>query len=231
MLCRLVLLVPVLLAACSGGERAVGRQDPDPVTVAALADPLMTDPDLTSQSHASAALGGGGPGQAEIPREPLGPEWVGKARSAAEALAGTRLAPASPAGERAPLAETLTPVAFAALVPGARACTETAGYGFIWAAALPAPFPVYPRGHVQIGAGNDLGGCRLRAVRFTSPVPGEEIAAFYRAQGRAAGLPLDYRKAGDRLVLAGRKGKAAVLIAIAARDDGLSEVDLATSGL
>jgi hypothetical protein len=31
--------------------------------------------------------------------------------------------------------------------------------------------------------------------------------------------------------MAGSKGKAAVLIAIAARDDGLSEVELATSGL
>jgi hypothetical protein len=228
---RLIPLTLLPLAACSGGDRDARRQAPDPVTVAALADPLMTDPDLASQGNASAALGGGGPAQAEIPREPLGPDWVGKARSAAEALAGARLAPVSPTGERPPLAATLTPVAFAAQLPGARACAAQAGYGFIWAAALPARFPVYPRGHALIGAGNDLGGCRLRAVRFTSPVPGEEIAAFYLAQGRAAGLPLDYRKAADRLVMAGSKGKAAVLIAIAARDDGLSEVELATSGL
>lgn len=228
---RAILLILLPLTACSGGDSDARRKAPDPVTVAALADPLMTDPDLTSQSNASAALGGGGPAQAEIPRDPIGSEWVGKARSAAEALAGTRLTAVSPMGERSPLVEALTPIAFASLLPGARACARKAGYGFIWAAALPAQFPIYPRGHALIGAGNDLDGCRLRSVSYTSPVPGEEIAAFYLAQGRRAGLPLDYRKAGDRLVLAGGKGRAAILIAIARRDDGQSVVELATSGL
>jgi hypothetical protein len=227
----LILGLAAALSACSGGTGAAQREAPDPVTVAALSDPLMIDPDLTSQSHASAALGGGGPAQAEIPRAPTGSDWIGLARADAEKIVGTRLSPVGPPGEREPLSELLTPVAFAALLPGARACAAGAGYGFVWAAALPASFPVYPRGHAQVAAGSDLAGCKLRAVRFTSPVPAEELAAFYLAQGKTAGLAFDYRRAGSSLVLAGSKDKAAVLIRIAPGEDGLATVDLATSQL
>ena len=67
--------------------------------------------------------------------------------------------------------------------------------------------------------------------RFTSPIPGEEIAAFYLAKAKALGLPLDYRKAGETLVLQGVKGKAVVLVRISPPADGIATVELATSGL
>lgn len=221
----------VLLAACSGGEPAARRADGDPEVIAALAEPLMTDPDLTGQSNASAALGGGGPARAEIPPELRDPKVVEAIREEAEKVAGAVLASAPVPAPGKPLPPTVTAPQFAALLPGARGCAAKAGFGFIWAAALPAAFPVYPRGHSQVAAGNDLDGCKLRSVVFTTPVAPEQVAAFYLARGKSAGLPLDYSTAGDALVLAGSKGKAAVLVKLQTDDDGFTVVELATSGL
>ena len=227
----LALILLLLVAACSCAVPDAKRADPDPVTVAALSDPLMTDPDLASQSNASAALGGGGPALGEIPRERGDADLINAIRAEAEKAVGATLRAAEPGSEREPLPEALTPPAFAALLPGGAACSKGAGYGFVWTAAFPEAFPIYPRGHAQIAAGNDTQGCRLRAVRFTSPVPGEEIAAFYLTKAKALGLPLDYRKAGEALVLQGVKGKAVVLVRISPPADGIATVELATSGL
>ena len=228
-----VLVLALLACSCArGDERAAQRSEADPAVVAALSDPLMTDPDLASQSRASAALGGGGgPASAEIPAVLRSADALEGARAAAAKLAGARLAAASdiPAGE--PLPEAVTAPAFARLLPGAGPCADKAGFGFIWAAALPVAFPVFPMGHALVGAGNDLGGCRLRSVRFVTPVPAGEVAAFYLARGKAAALPLAPRQAGEAVVLAGARGNTAVLVRIAPRGDGLTEVELATSGL
>jgi hypothetical protein len=87
--------------------------------------------------------------------------------------------------------------------------------------------PVYPRGHTLVAGGSDQAGCKLRAVRYVTPVEPGDVIAFYHASAGAAKLPAARSREGDDEVLSG-KGYA---LFARKRGDGLSEVDLVTSGL
>jgi len=65
-------------------------------------------------------------------------------------------------------------------------------------------------------------------VRFVSPVSVSDAVDFYYASTRAAKLAPERRREGDDEVVAGKQGYAAY---IRQRADGLTEVDLITSGL
>ena len=99
---RFTLLSAVLLlSACGSGEPAADPlAERDPAVTAALADPLMADPDLTSQNRGNAALTGGGPAAGEIPPFKRGQAELDAARAAALELAGGGHRPAThaPAG-------------------------------------------------------------------------------------------------------------------------------------
>lgn len=224
------------LAACGSDEGQAGRENRDPAVTAALSDPIMADPDLTSQNRADSALSGGGPATAEIPPDKRGPEEAERARLAARELLGGGPIPPAPAplgeqGEsRLARAATLQAVA-EALDLGGKACTASVGYGFGWTVLLPAALPVYPRGHARVAAGSDAAGCKLRLVRFVTPVAPVEVADFYYASARKAGLAAELRREGGDLVVQGGKGKARFAVYLRDGGDGLTEVDLATSGL
>lgn len=208
---RHLLALPLLLAACGdSSERGDKRGERDPVIAAALADPIMADPDLASQNRGNSALQGGGPPSAELPPDKTGPEETERARAAALDLAGGKLAPLpapSPALDASRLAGKLTPRAMAEALPElAKGCSESLELGFIWAARLPAALPVYPRGHARQAAGSDAKGCGLRVVGFVTPVPASEVLAFYATTAGKAGLTVAYRREGGDEVLTG-KGK------------------------
>jgi len=219
----------VLLSACSGKD---GADDPDsrrdPVVAAALDDPLMTDPDLVSQNRGNAALHGGLPDGA-LPPFKRSQEEVTAARTQAERMLGR---PVSPAPEPAATASksrlseavTLSAIAKAAGLGGN--CADQLQYGFVWAARLPVPLPVYPRGHTLVAGGNDQAGCKLRAVRFVTPVSPAEVIAFYYASAGAAKLPVRHTREGDDDVVAGND----YALFARKRADGLTEVDLVTAG-
>jgi len=229
----LLLVIPLLFSACTekaGNETR--RAERDPAVVGALADPIMADPDLTSQNRGNSVLQGGGPASAELPPDKSGPEEADKARAAALALVGGRLAalpvPAAPlAASR--LSGKLTAQAFAEALPElSQGCAARLEYGFIWAARMPAALPLYPRGHARQAAGSDDGTCRLRVVAYVTPVPANEVLAFHATTAGKAGLALAFRKEGGDAVLTGT-GKALSFACFArAFDSDLTEVVLVT---
>lgn len=226
---RIILLAPlVLLAACSGGDEAQDRPR-DPVAAAALDDPLMTDPDLTGQNRGNAALDGGLPDGA-VPAFKRNPEEIAAAKTEAERVLG-RPIPAAPdpansiKASRLAGAATMQAVAEASGLGGD--CAGKLEYSAVWAARLPAALPVYPRGHTLVAGGSDRAGCKLRAVRYVTPVEPGDVIAFYHASASAAKLTAARSREGEDEVLSG-KGYA---LFVRKRGDGLSNVDLVTSGL
>lgn len=222
----------LLLSACGSGEQeADPLAERDPAVTAALADPLMADPDLTSQNRGNAALTGGGPAAGEIPPPKRGQAELDAARAAALELAGGALRAAPPVNskqETSP-ADAATAAALVRALPWGKACADRLGYTANWAAKLPVALPVYPRGHVQEAAGSDVAGCQLRAVQFQTPVPANEVVDFYATVAAKGGFALTAGKAGPDLTLAGTKGGAR--FAVFARSGvGMTEVNLVTSG-
>ncbi len=230
----ITLTLALTLAACGAENEADPKAERDGAVAAALADPIMADPDLASQNRGNTALSGGGPAMAEIPPDKRSPEEADRARSAAQELLGGRIEPAPAAALTVPeskLARAATMEGVAqALTLGGAGCPAKLGYGFIWAARLPAGLPIYPRGHARVAAGADDAACHLRVVRFASPVGVADLVNFYHASAVKAGLAPQRRREGGDEVVAGAKGRASYAVYIRTGKDGLSEVDLAVSG-
>ena len=230
-----LLFAPLALSACSSADQAPGANaERDPAAAAALNDPIMVDPDLASQNRGNSALSGGGPAQGDLPDFVRTPEEVDAAHAAAQSLLGTAPPPApTPASTSAKskLAGALTmPAIAAASGIAASACAEKLGFTMAWAARLPAALPVYPRGHAIVAAGSDDPGCKVRAVRFVTPVTVGDAVDFYSASARAGKLPVQRRKEGDDEVVAGALGSATYAVYARQRSDGLTEVDVLTAG-
>ena len=231
-------LLPALmmLAACSSGKPAADQNaERDGAAAAALNDPIMVDPDLSAQNRGNSALSGGGPPQGDLPDFNRTPEEADAARSAAQAQLGAALQPAPAAGSTAPksrLAGALTmPAVAAASGIASKACAEGMGFTFGWAAQLPAGLQIYPRGHAIVAAGNDTNGCKVRAVRFVTPVSVNDAVDFYFANAKAAKLAPERRHEDNDEVIAGKSGAGSTAAYIRQRADGLTEVDLISSGL
>ncbi|MFM5915973.1 MAG: hypothetical protein ACKOOL_00375 [Novosphingobium sp.] len=234
---RLVLPSLLLaLAACSSGKPAADpNAERDGAAAAALNDPIMVDPDLSAQNRGNSALSGGGPPEGDLPDFNRSPEEADAARSAAQAALGGNVQPAPSATSTAPksrLDGALTmPAVAAASGIASKACTDGMGFTFGWAAQLPAGLQVYPRGHTTVASGNDTHGCKVRAVRFVTPVAVSDAVDFYFAAGRAAKLDPQRRREGDDEVVAGKSASGATAAYVRKRADGLTEVDLISSGL
>ena len=234
----LPIILPLLLvlAACSGADQpADATAERDPAAAAALNDSIMVDPDLAAQNQGNSALSGGGPAQGDLPDFVRSPEAAAAARAAAQALLGNApLAAPNPANASptSRLAGAMTMPALAAAAGIASSdCADQLGFTMAWAARLPAGLPIYPRGHTIMAAGSDAAGCKVRAVRFVTPVAVSDAVDFYYASARAAKLPAERRREGSDEVVAGTTGGAVYAVYARQRSDGLTEVDLLTAGL
>ena len=223
------------LTACSGSKDGEAQANRDPVVADAVNDPIMADPDLASQNRGGAALTGGGPATAQIPGFKNTPEEQEASRDAAAALLGGKIdsAPiAQQSGEKSLLAGAETVLATAeASGLGQGACLTGFQFSATWAARLPAVMPVYPRGHTLVAGGIDAPACKLRSVRFVTPVPVSDVIDFYYASAVKAKLPVQRRREGGDDVVAGKGGNQGYAVYARKRADGLTEVDLITSGL
>ncbi len=224
------LIAAIVLLGAGGCDRSAGEPAQaitDPAISGALADEIMIDPDLIRQEGRNSALGGGGPARAPVPPAHSGPEAAAAARGDAQRLAGVLQRAPAPAqgaatgsGVTAALAET----------GSGKDCVAGLEYSATWAARLPAAIPVYPRGAVLEAAGTDRPGCRLRVVNFLTPVTLDDVADFYWTRARSAGYAAQHRiETGDR-VLSGKGRGGASFILYARERDGMTEVDLVTSG-
>lgn len=228
------ILLPVLLAACSGApDEPDVVPEQDPMSTQALNDQIMVDPDLAQQNEANAALTGGT--DHSLPPVNATREAIEAAKLAAADLVGGT-SNLRPPGSPKVLDEPLPEVArysvteLAKLTKGTEACADKASFTAAWAARMPQPLPVYPRGNTIEAAGSDAGDCKLRAVRFLTPVKRADVLAFYNASVRKAGLGAEYSRAGDTDILAGGKGSQRYAIYVRRRESGISEVGLVTSG-
>ena len=227
----MLLSAALLLTACgSGKQEADPLAERDPAVTAALADPLMADPDLTSQNRGNAVLTGGGPAAGEIPPFKRGQAERDAARAAALAMVGgtLRAAPAASAEQDASPADATTAAALVRALPWGRACADQLGYTASWAAKMPPALPVYPRAHVQEAAGSDAPGCRIRAINFQTPVPASEVVEFYATMAGKGGYALTAGRAGADLTLTGTTG-GGVFALFVRGGAGLTEVNLVTA--
>lgn len=223
-----------MLGAC-GGQQATPAQnaEADPASDAALNDQIMVDPDLANQNEGSGALTGAG--ERSIPAADRSPQAIAAAKREAAALVGgeAALRPVAAARELAgeiPDSATLSAASRAALSPGGANCGDGVQYSAAWAARLPEALQVYPRAATQEAAGNDAGGCSLRVINFITPVPLGDVLAFYNARAKTAGYSAEHlRKDGDN-ILSGTKGSAAYVVYGRTMANGLTEIDLVTSG-
>ncbi len=225
----------LLIAGCGSNETVTTESEDDPALSGALGEQIMVDPDLVGQNRANSAASM--PSQdGSLPTVDATPEAIAAARAEALRLVGGpgRMKKAPEAREvagRLPADAALTAAARAAAAPGGNAdCADRAEYTMQWAARLPKPFPVYPRGAVQEAAGTDAARCSLRVVNFVTPVPLSEVMDFYFTRARGAGFSAQRMLHDGDDVLAGVKGKASYVVYARRLPSGSTEVDLVTSG-
>lgn len=222
------LLTALLLVGCGDEPPAQSEAPRDPAVVQALDDPLMTDPDLSSRNEGAAAITVRTDGP--LPILPVTAEDIAAARADAARMVGgeDKLAPVPPAvGQVPPLAPNASPSDHLAVLAGKTACKAKLSDSAIWAARLPAALPVYPRGATLAATGGDGRGCRVAAVRFSTPVPPAEVLAFYWQRAVAAGMAPVHLRVGERAVLQGQRTGEAFDLRVTA-EGGLTTVDLAT---
>ena len=228
---RILPIVAALMAGACARERDTTAVDAlDPVVAAALADPLMTDPELATRNPGGDGLQGLGPTDGTVPPLDASQAEIDRAREAARLLAGGTFRKVPPAIEGKPAPVALTPALLAARLPGP-ACAADLSYSAIWAARLPEPLTPYPRAHVVDGAGLDSQGCALRLVRMVTPVSPDDALAFHVTRLHAAGWPAIHRKAGDASVLTGGNASTVWRIEVRPREDRLTAIDLSVRSL
>lgn len=221
------------LAGCGESDPPVAERAVDPAVLAAINDPILVDPDLSRQNEGNAALTVNVDNALPLENRTL--RAIEAAREEALALVGGRdamidLPPPSGEGEAAPLAARFS-LAERAILSGVGAeCAGRAQGGFIWAARMPQTFPLYPRSAAQDAMGNASPGCALRAAVFRTPVPLEEVLAFYHMRALGAGYSSSRTVMGEEQVLRGTQGGAAFAVYARKAPDGTSEVDLVTWG-
>lgn len=226
----LALAGALLLAACGFGES--GEPVPaelDPAVAQALSAPLMSDPDLARLNEANAALTGSG--DHSLPLQVANAEAIRDAQDRAIALAGGRSSlvemPEPEAIADAPADSPLVLLEdVASRVADSRTCLSEVRYSAAWAARLPASHPVFPRGAVTEAFGQDGRTCALRATRFVTPVPAEDIVQFYATLARREKIAFTYSVSEQLWRLEGGKPGMDFVVEVRPSLLGGQEVDL-----
>lgn len=239
-LCLIALPAALALAACGGGapqpqamsvddELAAGLNGNDPLLAAAVQDPIMSDPQLSTRSNVDSIRPPAQPYAAPLPAVDVAamPEAKDGTLSAAPAASG-------PCRLCAVARDTLTLGALAARqsVPQIRACATSLGYAAGWAGRLPADLPLYGGARVIEAAGSDAPGCSLRAVSYATTQPVAHMIDWYATQGTRAGFALAHQADGDDHVLSGTRGRdrAAYVAFVRPGVSGGSQIDVLVSG-
>lgn len=226
---RAAALLPLALLASAcreePGNETSGQRDP--LVAQALNDPLMTDPDLSSRNEGAAAVTVRTDGP--LPVVPVRDDAVAAARAEAAAMIGGAdklegLSAAAGSTEALPAGHT--PAEHLALLKAKTGCKAALRDSAVWAARLPAALPVYPRGATLAATGGEGVRCRVIAVVFATPVPLDEVLAFYWRRAQTAGLSPVRLAAGKSAVLQGG-GKDLAFDLRAGAQDGQTLVELA----
>jgi hypothetical protein len=220
------MLLAFALAACGSEAPVPDAPDTlpplDPALAAALAEPLMVDPDLGSQANDDALRPPPRPLSGAVPPIDIAPI----------ALPELKLSKVPPPEKTCPVctaaeqALTLGALAAAQSDEATRTCAAEIGYSARWAARLPKGAPLFPDARVREAAGSDAGTCALRAVRYMTAAPVDRVIDFYFTRTRKAGYSADHQAHGERHALTGARDGAANTVIARPRADGGSEVSL-----
>lgn len=205
---RAICLLPfILLAGCGTAETDSSKSNSvDPAITAALADPILTDPELDGRANRDVLRPADEPLRAMVP--------PGEPSALRGSAAPTILARAEPA---------------IAALPAFAACDRAVRYSYGWAAALPADLTLPAQARVAEAAGSDKGGCALRLIAWSAILTPEAVLETYRRAGKASGYAVSEASAANATILTGTRRDGAAFIATVAAGDGGSMVDFVTN--
>lgn len=237
-----ILLAPLALAACGGGEDAAQNNvaalddeltgnGADPALMGALQDQIMVDPQLAQQSNKDAIRPPSQPYSAQLPSETVA---AGKAAMPKD---GELLsAPAPTKGGQAFAAQeqsvTLGGLAARQQNRGAKSCAAKLNYSAGWATRMPAALPLHPQARLTEAAGTNADGCSLRAASFSTPQPLKTMIDWYYTRAVKGGYTAEHQlKDGQHLLGGTRKADGnAYVVFLSARADGGTDIDLLADG-
>ena len=195
------------LAGCTQPDATRRERDvADPAIAMALANPMMTDPELLGPAHIDATRPPDRPYQALLP-------------------------PGTPD----PLRGDAAPTVVARMLPlmtgaGFAACDRSVRYSFGWATALPPKLGLTTDSRVAEAAGSDRTDCRLRLIAYDGDNSPEAVIDSYRRLAVAAGYRITESAQGRATLLrADGAGAAAFLVVAYPAKTGGSSVDFATN--
>lgn len=202
-------LLPALaLTACGSAPDTRGNvAATDPAATAAVADPLMTDPELKRRSNADVMRPPDEPFQALVP-------------------------PGEPdpfrAGQPPTLAARMAPKLAAAPFAG---CPRQVGVSYGWAARLPEGLALPSDARVAEAGGADADGCALRMVAYNSDTAPATLAETYRRAAASSGFSLSESSANGTTAISAMQaqGGGSFVATIYAAPRGGSAVDLITN--
>jgi len=228
----------LLLGSCGQDDSeavSVVQDIDDPLMDVALSEQILVDPDMKNRNTANQAIALG-PQDGAIPMVDRGAGAARAARDEAlELVGGINAMRRAPQPERVdgklPEGARLSVAARAASAgEGKRDCASIAEFSALWAARMPEAFPVYPRGAVQEAAGTDRGGCHLRVVNFLTPVALGDVRDFYFTRGSTNGFAMQRVLQDGEDVLGGTAEGRSFMVFARSGDDGMTSVDLVTTG-
>ncbi|MFC3579632.1 hypothetical protein [Sphingomonas hylomeconis] len=240
----LALILPIALTAC-GPQPDARNLDTldnelidgnatgnvrDPALMSALQDQIMVDPTLAAQANRDAIRPPAQPYSGAVP-----PDGIAAGRNGGAiggATTSETLKPTPAPGANCPgctaARESLTLGALAARQKDGAACAAKVRYSSRWAQRLPADLPLYPDARVSEAAGNDEGGCSLRAVSFATSAPLQKVLDYYYTRTTNAGYAAEHQADGGEHVLGGtrKRDDAAFAVFLTSRGDGGTDVDI-----
>lgn len=186
----------LLLAGCGGkasdtaeldkiDAKLGGKTGSDPALSVALEEPIMVDPNLTSQANEDSIRPPAEPFQAPVPLDPNAP-----AAGSASATLG------SFAEQQARLSKDQF-----------NGCALDVQYSMDFANRLPLDLPIHPRGRLIEAAGSDAPGCRLRAVTYSASLPPKTIVDYFLTTARTAGYGATQAREGNETLVSGTRAK------------------------
>lgn len=232
----LPLAATLSLAACGGepapsdavsldDELIAGANGTDPLLAAAVQDPIMSDPQLSTRSNVDSIRPPAQPYAAPIPSIDVAAMPDAKDGTLQSAPKAT-----SPCRQCAVARDAITLAALAARQSDVwmKACAPSLRYAAGWANRLPADLPLYGGARVIEAAGTDTPTCQLRAVTFATTQPVDHMLDWYATQGAKAGYAAAHQADGSDHVLSGSRSRdgTAYIAFVRPGVRGGSEIDL-----
>lgn len=204
------LLVCAVLAGCGSSPSGnANGSDVDPAVTSALADPLMTDPQLDRRSNTDVLRPADEPYQAMTP--PGSPDPV---RSDALPTVVARAKPMM-AGDRAS--------AFAA-------CDPAVSYSYGWADRLSPELVLPAEAQVAEAAGSNTAKCQLRIVAYSAALASNTVLDSYRRAAKAGGYTNSETQKGKATVLTATRNRDGTSFVVTVTATGNSStVDLVSN--